>query len=133
MAKDMIQVFCTKSIKFKHPKDSEVSCMVKDHSFGYAPSWIKDTAMFAALVREGSIKVIESAKDIAETETTGKIAAKELAKEEYTASETTYEPSETTEDLTNLSSKELFALCNERGIDAEAKQPKSYYLEKLID
>ena len=36
-----------------------------------------------------------------------------------------------TPDIQNMSTKELYALCKEKGIDAEAKKPKEYYLEKL--
>lgn len=34
-------------------------------------------------------------------------------------------------DIQNMSTKELYALCKEKGIDAEAKKSKEYYLEKL--
>lgn len=33
--------------------------------------------------------------------------------------------------LEQLSAKELYALCKDKGIDAEAKKSKEYYLEKL--
>lgn len=33
--------------------------------------------------------------------------------------------------IQNMSTKELYALCKEKGIDAEAKKSKEYYLEKL--
>ena len=36
-----------------------------------------------------------------------------------------------TPDIKNMSTKELYALCKEKGIDAEAKKSKEYYLEKL--
>lgn len=36
-----------------------------------------------------------------------------------------------TPDIQNMSTKELYALCKEKGIDAEAKKSKEYYLEKL--
>ena len=36
-----------------------------------------------------------------------------------------------TQDIQNMSTKELYALCKEKGIDAEAKKSKEYYLEKL--
>lgn len=36
-----------------------------------------------------------------------------------------------TQAIQNMSTKELYALCKEKGIDAEAKKPKEYYLEKL--
>lgn len=36
-----------------------------------------------------------------------------------------------TQAIQNMSTKELYALCKEKGIDAEAKKSKEYYLEKL--
>lgn len=36
-----------------------------------------------------------------------------------------------TPEIQNMSTKELYALCKEKGIDAEAKKSKEYYLEKL--
>lgn len=36
-----------------------------------------------------------------------------------------------TPDIKNMPTKELYALCKEKGIDAEAKKSKEYYLEKL--
>lgn len=36
-----------------------------------------------------------------------------------------------TPDIKTMSTKELYALCKEKGIDAEAKKSKEYYLEKL--
>lgn len=33
--------------------------------------------------------------------------------------------------LEEMNAKELYALCKERGVEAEAKMPKKYYLEKL--
>lgn len=34
-------------------------------------------------------------------------------------------------DLSKMSAKELFALCQERGIEVEQKKSKEYYIEKL--
>lgn len=152
-----IQVFCTKSIRFVHPKDESVSHEIRNHEFTMAPSWIRDTMMFHALKRENSIKVIESAKDLAEVETTGKIAGAELEKEPEastqgagvglpeetteTAEEAEEETAETAEaetaeeetkvDYESMSNKDLYNLCIEKGIEVEAKRNKAYYVEKL--
>lgn len=153
MATNMIQVFCTKSIKFRHPKDSSVTHIIRNHDFTYAPSWIKDTSIFATLMREGSIKVIESAKDLASTEISGKVMAEQLKKEAYnkpavkevvieeTVEDEEIDDTEVTEeveittgqpvDLDTLTNKELFKVCQDRGIEAEPKQSKAYYLKKL--
>lgn len=154
---DMIQVFCTKSIKFIHPKDNNISHEIRNHEFTMAPSWVRDTMMFHALKRENSIKVIESAKDLAEVETTGKIAGAELEKEpeastqgagvdlpeetaETAEAETAEEAEETKEaeeaeetkvDYESMSNKDLYNLCIEKGIEVEAKRNKAYYVEKL--
>lgn len=44
-------------------------------------------------------------------------------------------PSEITEtniaDYENMSPKDLYALCKDKGIDVEAKKSKEYYIEKL--
>ena len=34
-------------------------------------------------------------------------------------------------DLKSMSAKDLYALCVEKGIEVEQKQPKAYYIEKL--
>lgn len=141
-----IQVFCTKSIRFVHPKDESVYHEIKNHAFTSAPEWIKDTAIFNLLVKENSLKVIESSKDLAEVETTGKIAGKELEKENYVSKLGAgvdlkdEEPEEVEEveaeeeaavDPKDMSNKELYALCVEKGLEVEEKKNKAYYLEKL--
>lgn len=144
-----IQVFCTKSIRFVHPKDESVYYEIKNHAFTSAPEWIKDTAIFALLIKENSLKVIESSKDLAEVETTGKIAAAELEKEpeastqgagvglpEETAetaeeTEEAEEAEETKVDYESMSNKELYALCVEKGLEVEEKKSKAYYLKQL--
>ena len=41
------------------------------------------------------------------------------------------EPLDEEKDINEMTTKELYALCKENGIDAEAKKSKEYYLEKL--
>lgn len=36
-------------------------------------------------------------------------------------------------DYNSMTGKALFELCKERGIEVEAKQPKTYYIEKLTN
>ena len=140
---DKIQVFCTRSIQFTHPKDKSVVHKIRNHEFTYAPSWIKDTPIFKALVKENSIKVIESAKDVSKIETSGKIAAKELSKEAYAVPEVEIEEVEEAEEdvfvegepvpaeLKDLTNKQLYAMCVAKGMEVEPKKNKAYYLEKL--
>lgn len=75
-----ISVFCNKSIEFVHPLDREITVKIRDHQFEVAPSWILDTAMFAMLQKEGSIKIIKNSEDVKSTELKGKIAKDELDK-----------------------------------------------------
>lgn len=35
------------------------------------------------------------------------------------------------DDYSNMSAKDLYALCKERGLEVEAKKGKEYYIEKL--
>lgn len=76
--KRQIQVFCTRSIQFTHPKDKDVTIVVRNHMFETVPSWIKETDMFKSLKQEGSIKVIETAKDLRDTEISGKVLADKM-------------------------------------------------------
>lgn len=41
------------------------------------------------------------------------------------------EPLVEEKDINEMTTKELYTLCKENGIDAEAKKSKEYYLEKL--
>jgi hypothetical protein len=136
---ETIQVFCNKSIKFKHPKDEDVVAFVRDHEFAPAPSWIADTDMFAALVKDGDMRIISSAADLAGVEQKGKVIAKvdeiEAAKVAANVEDDEDNDNDGNGDgviaLTEMSCKNLYALCTEKGIEAEQKQPKQYYVDKL--
>lgn len=130
MKNTQIQVFCTKSIKFVHPKDANVTHLVQNHTFTYAPAWIKDTDIFKALQKEQNIKVIESAKDLKETEMSGKILAQKMQEDFPTVADE--EDVDTSGgQFDGMSAKQLYNACIERGIEVAEKQRKSYYVEKL--
>lgn len=46
-------------------------------------------------------------------------------------SETDNSGEDSEESYENMSAKDLYALCKEKGIEAEAKKSKEYYIEKL--
>ena len=135
-----IQVYCEQKALFVNPFNNKEEFVVDEFSFSSAPSWITTTYMWELLVKDGKIKLINSVKDAEE-----KIEKKELSKEEVEKVVDDFKEDVEVEDevetmsdneiemLSNMTKKGLYALCKEKGIDVESKQPKEYYLKMLAN
>lgn len=90
-------------------KEGEVVNVPED----YANRWIKNGI---AVLYEGGAKEDDDVDETPEDE----------APEETLAPET---PEEV--DYSEMSAKDLYSLCKDKGLDVEAKKGKEYYIEKL--
>lgn len=145
-----ITVFSNKTVNFNHPLDFSRVVNVKALSFETVPDWIVDSKMFKLLKSEGSIRIINSNKDLREVEAEGKVKGKDIfeaTKEEMIekeeeaqfAREREIEVEEGTKEekeivnFSDMTSKQLYNLCIEKGLNAEPKQKKEVYVKLLTE
>lgn len=145
-----ITVFSNKTVNFNHPLDFSRVVNVKALSFETVPDWIVDSKMFKLLKSEGSIRIINSNKDLREVEAEGKVKGKDIfeaTKEEMIekeeeaqfAREREIEVEEETKEekeivnFSDMTSKQLYNLCIEKGLNVEPKQKKEVYVKLLTE
>lgn len=137
-----VTVFSNKSANFNHPKDYSTVVNVRAFTFETVPDWITGSKMFQLLDKEGSIRIIESNKDLKEVEIAGKIkgkevfsAPKEIVADEAAVEEVVEDDTEEVEtsDFSQMSTKQLYNLCVEKGLNVEPKLKKEDYIKVLTD
>ena len=141
-----LTVFSNKSANFNHPKDYSTVVNVRAFTFETVPDWVTGSKMFQLLSKEGSIRVIESNKDLKEVEIAGKIKGKEIfsAPKEVVADEAAVEEvveeevgpdteEVETSDFSQMSTKQLYNLCVEKGLNVEPKLKKEDYIKVLTE
>lgn len=131
MRTGQVQIFSNQTAVFNHPDDYETKFRVRAYEFTYAPDWILKSRMYKALLDSNKIKLIESNSDVAKIETNGKIESKEI-NEALNNTENLNISDNDLQSYSEKSSKELYNICLEKGIQVESKKPKEYYIEKLI-
>lgn len=131
MRTGQVQIFSNQTAVFNHPDDYETKFRVRAYEFTYAPDWILKSRMYKALLDSNKIKLIESNSDIAKIEINGKIESKEI-NEALNNTENLNISDNDLQSYSEKSSKELYNICLEKGIQVESKKPKEYYIEKLI-
>nr|DAI25117.1 MAG TPA: hypothetical protein [Caudoviricetes sp.] len=139
MKTGQVQIFSNQTTVFNHPKDYNTKFKVRAFEFSYAPDWVLDSAMYKALEKSKKIKLIGSRADVAEIEMNGKVKSNEIDKaldsNEEVVKKNVEEINVDDNELQTYhekSSKELYNLCLEKGIQVESKKPKEYYINKLI-
>ena len=116
MRTGQVQIFSNQTAVFNHPDDYETKFRVR---------------AYESLLDSNKIKLIESNSDIAKIETNGKIESKEI-NEALNNTENLNISDNDLQSYSEKSSKELYNICLEKGIQVESKKPKEYYIEKLI-
>lgn len=128
-----IQIFTEQSALFTNPADKYDSFEAKCYEFTTAPDWIVNTLMFKLLQKDGKIKILNSGDKFVENN--GQIA--KVIEPTSTPADAPVDEEEPAvndneiQDLAQMSNKELYALCMEKGIEAEPKRNKDYYLNLL--
>ena len=136
-----VTVFSNKSANFNHPKDYSTVVNVRALTFETVPDWVLDSKMFQLLKKENSIRIIESNKDLKDVEVAGKVKSKEIfdaVKEEIAVAEVAAEVEEDeveveTSDYSQMSSKQLYTICVEKGLNVEPKLKKEDYIKVLAE
>jgi hypothetical protein len=140
-----VTVFSNKSANFNHPKDYSTVVNVRALTFETVPDWVLDSKMFQLLKKENSIRIIESNKDLKDVEVAGKVKSKEIfdaVKETVAATAVEVEVDELVEedevevetsDYSQMSSKQLYTICVEKGLNVEPKLKKEDYIKVLAE
>lgn len=133
----MITIFSKKAVTFNHPGDYSIEHTVKNDSFENVPDWVIDSTMFAALKSEGSVRIIESAKDLKVAEMSDTVK-EEVFRDEMPEPAVETDEDENEEipagtDFASMKATELYKVCKEKGLEVEPKQSKDFYLEVLLE
>ena len=126
-----IQIFTEQAALFTHPKDRYTTFQAPAFEFITAPDWITQSTMFKLLQKGGKIKVL-GGKD-KYIENNGQIAKVVEDEPALTVDEPGVEEVEEEvvndnelQSLSEMSNKELYTLCKEKGLDVELKKNKEY-------
>lgn len=145
-----ITVFSNKTAVFNHPKDYSITHEVAAFDFAKVPGWIVESTMFKLLTKDNAIRVIESNKDLKDVELSGKANKKDIFENTEKPAGDDLEvdkdgESEDSEDdegegassegldFSEMTKKQLYGLCVERGLEVEPKKNKEFYLEALLE
>lgn len=134
---DRISIYCEQKSLFVNPEVKGDEVLVEAFSFSTVPAWVTKTYLWQLLQKDNKIKVIREVSDVKEVE------AKEITKETIENVEESLhdndpkEPESVNDNeltaLTEMSAKQLYALCKDHGIDVVKQKSKAYYLEVLAN
>ena len=141
-----IQIYCEQKSLFVNPSNNNDQVVVEAFAFSTVPEWVTDTLLWKLLVKDNKVKIIKGAKDADVKKKATKEEIEKLAKEEQKINEDDIaEGPESSSDeqeglgdidiekYSQMSNKELFALCKEKGLEVESKKDKAYYLNILAN
>jgi hypothetical protein len=129
-----VQIFSNQSATFNHPNDYETKVRVEAFKFEDVPEWVLESKMYKLLVKSNKIKLITGKEDVASVEkANGKLKHAEIneALNNQDNAQGSDSVSEQPIDYSNMKASELYNLCLEKGIKADIKQSKDYYINLL--
>lgn len=127
-----IQIFTEQSALFVNPGNKYDTFEAKCFEFVTAPDWVVNTLLFKLLQKDGKIKILNAGdKFIENNGVIAKVEPEVTNEPDPAVEEESAANDNEIQNYAEMSNKELYALCMEKGIEAEPKKNKDYYLNLL--